>query len=176
MTAEPAQEVSLQNLLDAIEAIGGSFIIDPEHGPDALTDDHKADMLGFLAGTVAMYTAEATSPAGSNEGPQWTHGFLGATGPVSITLCTIGGNLLAEASTIASISPANVHTAIAAQLVSLASTFTMFAAAIDDDDPGFTTTTAHIKGLHARVRRQLTDIRGALGAVERDLRKRGYDL
>lgn len=175
MTTEPEREISLQNLLDAIDALGASFVIDPEHGPDALTDDHRADMLGFLAGNVAMFTAVATSPAGNAEGPQWTHGFLAATGNNASALCTIGGNLLAEASTLDSITPTSMHASLAAQIASLASTFAMFAAAIDDD-PGFTTTTAHIKGLHSRVRRQLTDIRGALGAVERDLRKRGFDL
>lgn len=171
-----ARELTLQQLLDAIEAMGGAFIIDPEHGPDALGGEHRADLLGFLAATVAAFTAAATDPHNANEGPAWTHGYLAACESTDTALTALGGALRAEASITAAVHPHTAFTTMATRTIALAADLTLFAAAVNSDHPEVGITADHWKGLKARVRRQLTDIRATMSAVERELRDKGYQL
>ena len=145
------------------------------------------EFLGVLACLVNGYTGMVTEAGVStHERAMWIKGYLeGAEGAdaaapdtASVVFSTIGTSLLAEAEAIRAASPGSTHARFAADAAKLAATLTLLAGALDDEgaEEHANITTAKLRGMLAEVRSQITHIRGALGPVERQLRRRGYDV
>jgi hypothetical protein len=161
-------EVTVQNILDAITALGGQFTIDPFTGPEEITEEHRPDMLGFLAGLVAVGTAVMTNPRGENQGLAWRHGFLAAMGDsTEDALLAVGGTHLAEAMALGSVREPTAMTRLAAEATDLASTITMMAAATVSTDPDLALTREQQYDLLSRARRAVGRMRDAVIAAQR---------
>lgn len=174
-----------QRLLDALAALGIGLVIDPEHGPAELTDEHVPDLLGALAGVVDTYSALICGPGEDAAAARYMHGYLSNGSMDSghrateATLSQIGGRVRVDA---ALVQLATNHTgaALAATALELASTLTLYAAALafdaNGDDGTAMVSEAEVKAVHKEVRRRLTAVRGTLTSTERALKVKGYRL
>lgn len=183
----PYAGLTITGIADALTALGvriGPGVDNPE---GTLHAEHVPEFLGVLACLVNGYTGMVTEAGISgHERAMWIKGYLaGAAGadaptanPAFTTFATIGTSLLAEAEVIRAAAPASAHAKFAADAAKLAATLTLLAGAIDDEaaEEHADITTAKLRGMLAEVRTQITHIRGALGPVERQLRRRGFDV
>lgn len=175
-----------QRVLAALGALGINLIVDPEHGPAELTDEHLPDLLGALAGTVDTYSALICGPGEDAAAARYMHGYLsnGSLNPghdaAEVTLAQIGGRVRVDAALVHLAGGTTNATALAAAALELASSLTMYAAALafdahnPDDSP--MVSVAEVKAMHREVRRRLTAVRGTLAATERSLKAKGYQL
>jgi phage tail sheath gpL-like len=180
-----ATPLTSQRLLDALADLGIGLVIDPEHGPAELTDEHIPDLLGALAGVVDTYSALICGPGEDAAAARYMHGYLSNGSMDSghrateVTLSQIGGRVRVDA---ALVQLATNHTgaALAAAALELASTLTLYAAALayssDENSAAPMITEAEVKAVHKEVRRQLTAVRGTLTSTERALKVKGYRL
>lgn len=176
MEYRPEKPLTVASILEALGALGIGLIVDPEHGPDEITDDHRADLLGALAGAVDSFI-------GITVGPEDTAAFIhGYRANISMTpdkaneivLSQLGIRLSLEAALIAGTAGEIGYARLAAPMAELAAHTTMMAAQTADQDD--TVDTAAVRAHHKALRKRLSDTRGVLGAVERQLRTEGYDL
>jgi hypothetical protein len=175
-----------QRVLNALRALGIGLIIDPEHGPAELTDEHLPDLLGALAGTVDTYSALVCGPGEDAAAARYMHGYL-ANGSLDsghvaneVTLTTIGGRVRVDAALVKLAAGGGGAAQLAAAALELASTLTLYASALAfdaaDPDGAPMVSEAEVKVVHREVRRKLTAVRGALTATERNLKVKGYRL
>lgn len=175
-----------QRVLNALAALGIGLIIDPEHGPAELTDEHVPDLLGALAGAVDTYSALVCGPGEDAAAARYMHGYLSNgsmdTGhrTTEVTLSQIGGRVRVDAALVHLAADQSTGAALAAAALDLASTLTLYAAALaygaDEDHTAPMVSEAEVKAVHRQVRRKLTAVRGTLTATERDLKVKGYRL
>jgi hypothetical protein len=175
-----------QRVLNALRALGIGLIIDPEHGPTELTDEHLPDLIGALAGVVDIHSALVCGPGEDAAAARYMHGYL-ANGSLEdghntteVMLATIGGRVRIDAALVKAATAGTGAAHLAAVALDLASTLTLYASALafDATDPAGTplVSEAEVKTVHQEVRRKLTAVRGALTATERDLKVKGYRL
>lgn len=175
-----------QRVLKALGALGIGLIIDPEHGPAELTDEHLPDLLGALAGAIDAYSALVCGPGEDAAAARYMHGYL-ANGAMDtghrtteVTLSQIGGRVRVDAALVHLAAGTSTGAALAASALELASTLTMYAAALaygaDEDSSAPLVSEAEVKVVHKEVRRRLTAVRGTLTATERALKTKGYRL
>ena len=177
-----ATPLTSQRILDALADLGIGLVIDPEHGSAELTDEHVPDLLGALAGVIDTYSALICGPGEDAAAARYMHGYLSNGSMDSghrateVTLSQIGGRVRVDA---ALVQLATNHTgaALAAAALELASTLTLYAAALANGDDGTAMVSeAEVKAVHKEVRRQLTAVRGTLTSTERALKVKGYRL
>lgn len=175
-----------QRVLNALAALGIGLIIDPEHGPAELTDEHVPDLLGALAGAVDTYSALICGPGEDAAAARYMHGYLSNgsmdTGhrTTEVTLSQIGGRVRVDAALVHLAAGDTSAAALAAAALDLASTLTLYAAALaygaDEDSAAPMVSESEVKAVHKEVRRKLTAVRGTLTATERALKVKGYRL
>lgn len=175
-----------QRVLAALGALGIGLIVDPEHGPADLTDEHLPDLLGALAGTVDTYSALICGPGEEAAAARYMHGYLSNGAMESghrateATLAQIGGRVRVDAALVHLAAPHAAAAALAAAALELASALTMYASALAFDVSDTTgspmISEAEVKAMHKEVRRKLTAVRGTLTATERNLKVKGYRL
>lgn len=178
--------LSGERILDALAALGITLVIDPEHGPETLTDEHIPELLGALVGTVDTYAALVCGPGEEAAAARFVNGYLanGAleTGHVAseVTLTGVGMRINIDASIVRRAVPGNPAAGMAASALELASALTMYASALafgaDGLGPQMVVSDAEMRVVHQEVRRRLTAVRGALGATERHLKGKGHQL
>lgn len=175
-----------ERVLAALGALGITLVIDPEHGPTELTDEHLPDVLGALASTIDTYSAMVCGPGEDAAAARYMHGYL-ANGALEhghnateVTLSQIGGRVRVDAALVHLAAGHTNAAALAAAALELASTLTLYASALAFDarnsDGNPMIAEAEVKAMHKEVRRQLTNVRGTLTATERALRVKGYRL
>jgi hypothetical protein len=175
-----------QRVLNALAALGIGLIIDPEHGPTELTDEHVPDLLGALAGAVDTYSALVCGPGEDAAAARYMHGYLSNGSMDSghrtteVTLSQIGGRVRVDAALVHLAAGQSTAATLAAAALELASTLTLYASALafdaTDDAGAALVSEAEVKAVHKEVRRQLTNVRGTLSATERALKLKGYRL
>lgn len=175
-----------QRVLNALAALGIGLIIDPEHGPTELTDEHVPDLLGALAGAVDTYSALVCGPGEDAAAARYMHGYLSNGSMDSghrtteVTLSQIGGRVRVDAALVHLAAGDTAAAALAAAALELAATLTLYASALafdaHDEAGDRLVSEAEVKAVHKEVRRQLTNVRGTLSATERALKLKGYRL
>lgn len=178
MEYRPEKPLTAAGILEALGALGIGLMVDPEHGPDEITDEHRPDLLGALAGAVDSYIGINVGPA---EAAAFMHGYRANISMTpdranEITLSQLGIRLTLEADLVAGTAREVGYARLAAPLVELAAHTTMMAASTADKADDDTVDTATVRAHHKTLRRRLKDTRAQLDAVERRLRKEGYDL
>lgn len=183
----PYAGLTITGLAEALTALGvrvGPGVDNPEN---ILRDEAVPEFLGVLACLVNGFTGMVTETGISgHERAMWIKGYLeGAEGAdaaapdtASVVFSTVGMSLYAEAEAVRAAAPASTYARFAADVAKLAATLTLFAGAIGDEsaEAHVEMTTPKLRGMLADVRSQLTHIRGSLGSVERQLRRKGFDV
>lgn len=178
MQYRPEKPLTVAGILAALGALGIGLIVDPEHGPDEITDDHLADILGALAGAVDSYIGITIGP---DDRAAFMHGYRANISMTpdkanEIALSQLGIRLTLEAALVAGTTREVGYARLAAPLVELAAHTTMLASQTADKAETDTIDTAVVRSHHKAIRRRLKDTRAQIDAVERRLRKEGYDL
>lgn len=183
----PYAGLTTTSLADALAALGVRVGPGKDNPENTLHAEHVPEFLGVLACLINGYTGMVTEAGVStHERAMWIKGYLeGAEGAdqaapdtASVVFATIGTSLLAEAEVVRAAAPASTYARFAADAAKLTATLTLLAGAIDykDAEEHADITTDKLRGLLANVRNQITHIRGALGPIERQLRRKGFDV